>query len=122
MFRTIRLAIKNVVKPAASSKTPANDGPRRHPVTQLFDLLGRRKALRIVWNLRNERSLKFRELARLCEASPSVLNTRLRELRDAGLIDHAPGDGYVLTPHGAELLNHLVPLTRWATAWSKSLD
>ncbi len=107
---------------SVSPKTPTAEGASRHPVTQLFDLLGRRKALRIVWNLRNERMLKFRELARLCEASPSVLNTRLRELRDAGLIDHAPGDGYLLTANGTELLNHLVPLTRWALSWSKSLD
>ena len=52
----------------------------------LLDLLGRRWALRIVWELRED-TLTFRELQARCGGiSSSVLNQRLRELRDAGIV------------------------------------
>ena len=52
----------------------------------LLDLLGRRWALRILWELRDE-PLRFRELQQACDGlSPSVLNTRLGELREAGIV------------------------------------
>lgn len=85
----------------------------------LFDLLSRRKALRVVWELRSRKALNFRDLASACEASPSVLNTRLRELRDSGFIDHAPLQGYLLTKRGNELLEHLLPAYKWAEVWAK---
>jgi len=82
-----------------------------------LDLLGRRWALRVVWELR-EGGATFRELRRRCDqASPSVLNTRLGEMREAGLIDH--DDGYFLTPLGEALLGALRPLDRWAKRWSR---
>ncbi|HYC02806.1 MAG TPA: winged helix-turn-helix transcriptional regulator [Azospirillaceae bacterium] len=80
----------------------------------LLDLLGRRWALRILWELREE-GLSFRALRERCDdVSPSVLNTRLAELREAGVL--AAGDGYALTPAGRELLGLLLPLHRWAEA------
>ena len=49
-----------------------------------LDLLGRRGALRILWELRGE-PLTFRALQDAAQAQPGLLNTRLAELRDAGL-------------------------------------
>jgi DNA-binding HxlR family transcriptional regulator len=84
----------------------------------LLDLLGRRWALRVIWELRENRSLNFRELLAACEISPSVLNTRVAELREAGIVDHDE-EGYKLTAHGRDLLNRLMPLHDWADAWAK---
>jgi len=48
----------------------------------VLDLLGRRWALRILWELRNEPAATFRELQTRCGGvSSSVLNQRLHELR-----------------------------------------
>jgi DNA-binding HxlR family transcriptional regulator len=84
----------------------------------LLDLLGRRWALRIGWELRDGSSLSFRELQQRCgNASSSVINDRLRELRSAGLVERDAA-GYQLTPRGAELLELLMPLDRWAKRWA----
>jgi DNA-binding HxlR family transcriptional regulator len=50
-----------------------------------------------------------------------VLNVRLGELRDAGLVAHAPGDGYVLTDHGRDLMRAARPLLEWAPRWAEAL-
>jgi DNA-binding HxlR family transcriptional regulator len=86
----------------------------------LLDLLGRRWTLRVLWELRRD-PLTFRELQVRCgEISSSVLNQRLRELRDAGIVERrASGGGYQLTPEGAALLESLSPLNGWAERWSK---
>jgi len=84
----------------------------------LLDLLGRRWLLRILWELR-EAPLTFRALQRRCEGvSPTVLNHRLRELRDAGIVQLERGEGYTLTPDGAQLYRALTPLTQWAGRWA----
>jgi DNA-binding HxlR family transcriptional regulator len=71
---------------------------------RLFDLLGRRWALRIVWELRDAPAT-FRALRERCEdVSPSVLNVRLRELRDAGLVEASEESGYALSPAALSLL------------------
>lgn len=84
----------------------------------LFDLLGRRWAITVLWSLRHG-PLSFRELQAAAEGiATSVLNTRLRELREAGLV--VTGDaGYELTDHGASLLAAGEPLTAWAEDWAK---
>jgi DNA-binding HxlR family transcriptional regulator len=85
----------------------------------LLDLFGRRWSLRILWELR-ERSMTSRALRTACdEASPTVLNERLKELRDAGFIELVPANGYSLTPLGRELLETLLPLHRFAERWGK---
>jgi DNA-binding HxlR family transcriptional regulator len=85
----------------------------------LLDLLGRRWALRILWELRTD-APTFRELRSRCDdVSPTVLNERLRDLRVAGLVELRPGGGYGCSPHGAELLESLAPLNRWADAWGR---
>jgi DNA-binding HxlR family transcriptional regulator len=83
----------------------------------LLDLLGRRWNLRLIWELR-EGALVFRQLQARCGVSPSVLNTRLAELRLAQLVQ-AGAQGYVLTPLGLELLELFGPVNRWAEKWGR---
>jgi DNA-binding HxlR family transcriptional regulator len=80
---------------------------------RVLDRLGRRWALRVLWELRDG-PLTFRALREACDGvSPSSLNQRLRELRALGVI--ALGDdGYGLTPSGARLSRVLLDLCRWA--------
>lgn len=85
-----------------------------------LDLLGRRWALRVLFELRGE-PRTFRALRAACGGiSPSVLNARLAELREAGLLE--PGDdGYSLTQAGRDLGRALAPLQAWADRWAGSL-
>ena len=71
------------------------------PIMALLDLLGRRMTGRILWELRDG-NLTFRALQAAAETNPSVLNVRLKELREARLVEHGP-DGYGLTPPGRKL-------------------
>jgi DNA-binding HxlR family transcriptional regulator len=82
----------------------------------LLDLLGRRMALRIVWELRAG-ELTFRALQEAAETNPSVLNARLTELRAAGIVAHESGRGYSLSARGARLLEALAPLVAWTKGW-----
>src|ERR1700760_1675640 len=86
----------------------------------LFELLGRRWSLRVIWELREGRRLNFRELGDACGIAPSVLNTRLTELRETKLVELG-NDGYALTKQGATLLHLLMPLHDWAEDWAKTL-
>lgn len=92
--------------------TAAAKGGRQ--VLVLFDAMGRSKALRTIWELREGRRLKFRDLTAACEASPTVINARLTELRALGLVAHERPEGYFLTSRGQELLEHLAPLGKWS--------
>ena len=107
-------------KQAATTRKPAVRGSRTgRPIMALLDLLGRRWVLRIMWELR-EGSLTSRALRTACdEASPTVMQTRLSELREAGLIELVPGDGYGLTGLGRELNETFLPLHRFAERWSR---
>lgn len=86
----------------------------------LLDLLGRRWALRVLWELRDETAApSFRELQGRCgNVSSSVLNERLRELREAEIVTVRVGGGYGLTPVGHELMLALAPLDAWARRWA----
>ena len=80
-----------------------------------LDLLGRRWALRILWELRDG-PLGFRDLQARCDGmSSSVLRTRLVELVEHGLVEQ--DDAYRLTTIGRELGDAINPLTRWANGW-----
>ena len=84
-----------------------------------LDLLGRRWTLRVLWELRDGRPVSFRELRDRCDAmSTSVLNQRLAELREAGLVETGSG-GYRLTKSGEELGKAITPLDSWAKKWAK---
>ena len=85
----------------------------------VFDLLGRRWAQRVIWELREDRQPTFRALRAYCgNPSPSVLNTRLAELREAGIVEAVDGGGYRLTAVGRRLLKALLPLYSWAEEWA----
>jgi len=89
------------------------------PIMALLDILGRRWSLRILWELRDA-PLTSRTLRTACdEASPTVLQARLTELREAGFIDLAPEGGYGLTPLGQNLQENFLPLHRFAERWSR---
>lgn len=90
------------------------------PIMALLDLLARRWAMRVMWELR-EGPATFRALQDRCEGlSPSVLNTRIAELREARLVEDGE-DGYQLSALGAELVTHWLPLVKWADKWAQSL-
>ena len=89
------------------------------PLMAALDLLGRRGSLRILWELREGAALTFRELAAAAELPPGTLNTRLHELREAGLVEL--DEGYRLTKLGAQLPAALAPLVDWAGSWARSL-
>jgi DNA-binding HxlR family transcriptional regulator len=81
-------------------------------VENVLDLLGRRWALRLVWELRRS-TLSFSELRERMGISPSVLSARLGELVDAGVLER-DGLRYRLTGPGRELARILYDLNRWA--------
>ena len=84
----------------------------------VLDLLGRRWTLRILWEIRSD-TLTFRELRTRCDdMSPSVLNQRLGELRDASIIERSDS-GYCLTAQGVDLLRALAPINQWAKRWAR---
>ncbi len=83
------------------------------PVESALELLGRRWALRLVWELRRS-TLTFSELRGRTGISPSVLSTRLGELIDAGVLERAGGKRYRLSGRGRELARLLYELNRWA--------
>ena len=88
------------------------------PVMALLDLLGRKTALRILWEMsRADRAMTFRALQGAADTNPALLNTRLKELRVSGLVFH-DGDGYRLSARGLELLKLLLPLSEWANEWA----
>jgi DNA-binding HxlR family transcriptional regulator len=85
----------------------------------LLDLLGRRWALRVLWELRTQDVPTFRELQARCgHISSSVLNERLRELRDAGIVEESRGAGYRLSGQGLDLLHALGPIEAWSRRWA----
>jgi DNA-binding HxlR family transcriptional regulator len=85
----------------------------------VFDLLGRRWALRLVWELRRD-ALGFSELRERCGVSPSVLSTRIAELAEAGVLDTDASGRYLLSGRGRELARHLYEINRWAEASGSS--
>ncbi len=66
------------------------------------------------------RALTSRALRTACdEASPTVLQARLTELREAGFVELGDGGGYGLTPLGRELCETFMPLHRFAERWKR---
>ena len=87
---------------------------------QLLELLGRRWAMRVLWELRDGK-LSFRSLQEACGGvSPAVLNERLKELRDARLVELVDGEGFGLSALGRELLEKFSPMVGWAERWAKA--
>lgn len=99
-----------------------SDAPTpRRPALALFELLGRRWALRILWELRDE-ALPFQGLQSRCDGmSTSVLSQRLGELREARLVEKAPDGRYRLTDQGTGLVARLDWVDEWTRSWADAL-
>ena len=84
----------------------------------LFDLLGRRWAMGIVWQL-SAGCLSFSELQNKCTTiSPTILSRRLKDLSEAGLVERTL-DGYQLTDMGMALFKILEPFQEWSVKWAR---
>lgn len=100
---------------------PVRGSKRGKPIMALFDLLGRAWAMGVVWQLK-EGPYTFRELQERCEnVSPTLLNRRLKELRQAQLVEHGL-KGYRLTELGETLFEVLEPFEHWSQEWAKQLE
>ena len=87
----------------------------------LLDLLGRRWALRILWELRMQPA-SFQALQRRCDSmSTSVLSQRLTELRDAQLIEKDEAGNYMLSEPGVRLLARLDGIDEWTQEWARTI-
>lgn len=108
-------------RPTPRPGRPTQSSRSGRPIMALIDLIGRRWALRVIWELR-ESTLTFRALQTACDGvSPSVLNERLAELREVVLVEMGE-NGYALTPLGSELIEALAPMQRWSAKWAKALS
>jgi DNA-binding HxlR family transcriptional regulator len=84
----------------------------------IMALLGRRWALRVVWELRDD-PLTFGALRQACgDISTSVLAHRLGELTAARIVDRGADGSHALSAAGRSLLERLAPLEQWARAWA----
>lgn len=98
--------------------TPVRGSRSGSPIMALFDLLGRRWTMGVVWVLSEQGPCTFRELEVACETiSPAVLNTRLKELRAAGLVVKQEG-GYAVSELGREVYTSLLPLSATSRKWA----
>ncbi len=90
-------------------------------VGQLLELLESRYALRVMWALKDGHPQTFRILQdSIGTITPNTLNTRIKELRAAGLMTHGTS-GYTVTTLGADLLKRLNDLQAFATKWTTSM-
>lgn len=97
--------------------SPVRGSKSGQPIMALFDLLGRSWAMGVIWNL-NQGACTFRELQTRCNTvSPTTLNSRLKELTEAHIIERCM-EGYQLTSSGKELFILLSPLGSWSKQWA----
>ena len=86
-------------------------------ISQLLGLLESRYAMRVLWALKDGHAQTFRLLQdSVGGITPNTLNTRIKELREAGLVNHG-SDGYVVTPSGSDLLKRINDLQAFAAKW-----
>jgi DNA-binding HxlR family transcriptional regulator len=90
-------------------------------IGQLLSLLESRYAMRVLWALRDGHGQTFRLLQdSVGGITPNTLNTRIKELREAGLLTHG-NEGYAVTSTGTDLLKRLGDLQAFAGKWSTGL-
>jgi len=71
-----------------------------------------------MWEL-HQKPMTFRSLQAACgDISPTILNTRLAELREAVIVQ-ASTDGFSLTAEGERLVSELNGLQAWADRWAR---
>lgn len=86
-------------------------------ISQLLGLLESRYAIRVLWALKDGHAQTFRLLQdSVGGITPNTLNTRIKELREAGLVNHG-SDGYIVTPSGSDLLKRMNELPAFAAKW-----
>lgn len=87
-------------------------------IGQLLSLLESRYAIRVLWALKDGHPQTFRLLQdSVGGITPNTLNTRIKEMREAGLLDHG-SSGYLVTPLGSDLLKRMGDLSAFATKWA----
>src|SRR5215204_3245728 len=100
---------------------PSDPSPTPPSMLALLDLLGRRWALRILWELRQQPA-SFQALQRRCDSmSTSVLSQRLGELREAQLVEKDRAGDYALTESGSRLLTRLDGIDEWTQEWARTV-
>ena len=86
-------------------------------INQLFELLEARYALRVLWALKDGHPQTFRLLQdSVGGITPNTLNTRIKALREAGLMTHGT-DGYIVTPTGTDMLKRISDLQAFSARW-----
>lgn len=111
---SIHRSVQRSVRAPRTLRSPRT----RTPLSALLDLLGRRWALRVLWELRPG-PLTSRALCEACGGvSPTVIHDRTQELRDAGLVVLADGGGYALTSLGRDLVERFMPVATWSERWA----
>ncbi len=99
---------------------PVRGSTTGRPIMVLFDALGQKWSMRILWELRDG-PLTFRELRERCDdVSPTLLNTRMKMLKELGLTETTE-QGYGLTEWGADLGKQLARLDDWANKWALTM-
>ena len=89
-------------------------------VSQLLALLECRYAMRVLWALKDGHAQTFRLLQdSVGGITPNTLNTRIKELRGAGLVNHG-SEGYSATVSGLDLLKRMGDFQAFATKWAAS--
>jgi DNA-binding HxlR family transcriptional regulator len=83
----------------------------------LVELLARRHALGVIWELRGP-AQPFRALAKRLAVADDRLSQRLRELRESGLVEVDEGGDYRLSSEGRRLLDLLERLSDFADGWA----
>lgn len=100
---------------------PVRGSETGNPIMALFDLLGRRWAMGVLWQLCSGGPCTFRELQNRCESiSPAVLNSRIRDLTQARLLERGEC-GYQPTDLGKQVISSLYPLKDLAEQWVERL-
>jgi DNA-binding HxlR family transcriptional regulator len=102
---------------AGMQRSSARGSTTGRPVMVLLDVLGQRWTLRILWELRDG-PLTFRALRDRCDdVSPTVLNARLKTLRDVHLVARETA-GFALTARARALDGFILGLDRLANQWA----
>ena len=100
---------------------PVRGSETGNPTMALFDLLGRRWAMGVLWQLCQGGPCTFRVLQVRCESiSPAVLNSRIKELKQALLLERC-ASGYQATDLGKQLFSQLLPLSEFSKQWAIAL-
>ena len=87
------------------------------PLLVLVELLGRRFGWSLIWALRHG-AQPFTTLVQVTGAGENTASQRLRELRNAGLVEIDEGGHYRLTGHGRRALDPIESLATFAEGWA----